>query len=141
MRSSHNASSLSSKVSSTDAGADVDHDGNGDECRLCGMEGTLLCCDGCPSSYHPRCIGVCKMYIPDGNWYCPECRINELRPTPIRGTSLKGAELFGVDSHGQIFMGSCDHLLVYVSCLIAFLLSILVGFSYYQKNVIYYLKV
>nr|GMD22741.1 DDT domain-containing protein PTM-like [Ipomoea batatas] len=112
MRSSHNASSLSSKVSSTDAGADVDHDGNGDECRLCGMEGTLLCCDGCPSSYHPRCIGVCKMYIPDGNWYCPECRINELRPTPIRGTSLKGAELFGVDSHGQIFMGSCDHLLV-----------------------------
>ncbi|CAH9124208.1 unnamed protein product [Cuscuta epithymum] len=103
--------SLSLKVSS-DTGIDVDQDGNGDECRLCGMEGVLLCCDGCPSSYHARCIGVCKMYMRDENWYCPECRINELRPTPIRGTSLKGAVLFGVDPHGLIFMGSCDHLLV-----------------------------
>ncbi|VFQ77822.1 unnamed protein product [Cuscuta campestris] len=111
IRSSHTASSLTLKVSS-DAVIDADQDGNGDECRLCGMDGTLLCCDGCPSSYHARCIGVCKMYMRDENWYCPECRINKLRPTTIRGTSLRGAQLFGVDFYGLIFVGCCDHLLV-----------------------------
>ncbi|CAJ1955813.1 unnamed protein product [Sphenostylis stenocarpa] len=89
-----------------------DVDGNGDECRLCGMDGTLLCCDGCPAVYHSRCIGVMKMHIPDGEWYCPECKINMIGPTIARGTSLKGAEVFGKDLYGQVFMGTCDHLLV-----------------------------
>lgn len=93
---------------------DADADRNGDECRLCGMDGTLLCCDGCPSAYHSRCIGVMKMYIPEGPWYCHECKINMIGLTIARGTSLKGAELFGVDLYGQLFMGTCDHLLVYV---------------------------
>lgn len=91
-----------------------DVDGNGDECRLCGMDGTLLCCDGCPAVYHSRCIGVMKMYIPEGTWYCPECKINMIGPTIAQGTSLKGAEVFGKDLYGQVFMGTCDHLLVYV---------------------------
>ncbi|KAG4972219.1 hypothetical protein JHK85_038640 [Glycine max] len=74
-----------------------DVDGNGDECRLCGMDGTLLCCDGCPAVYHSRCIGVMKMHIPEGAWYCPECKIDMIGPTIARGTSLKGAEVFGKD--------------------------------------------
>lgn len=93
---------------------DADVDRNGDECRLCGMDGTLLCCDGCPSAYHSRCIGVMKMFIPDGPWYCPECKINMNMPSIAKGTSLKGAELFGMDLSGHLFMGTCDHLLVYV---------------------------
>lgn len=109
---SSNTISLGSKVSGQDSIRDVDQDGNGDECRLCGMDGTLLCCDGCPSSYHGRCIGVCKMYIPEGAWYCPECTVNELEPKITRGTTLKGSEVFGVDSYGQVFMGTCSHLLV-----------------------------
>ncbi|CAN4098961.1 unnamed protein product [Withania somnifera] len=103
---------LGPKVSSQDYVSGVDQNSNSDECCLCGMEGTLLCCDGCPSSYHARCIGVSKMHIPDGAWYCPECRINQVEPKIMRGTTLKGAELFGVDSYGQIFMGTCSHLLV-----------------------------
>ncbi|XP_065867140.1 DDT domain-containing protein PTM-like [Euphorbia lathyris] len=91
---------------------DVGADGNSDECRLCGMDGTLLCCDGCPSAYHSRCIGVCKMYIPEGPWYCPECTISKLGPTNVVGTSLKGAQLFGVDLYEQVFLGTCNHLLV-----------------------------
>uniref|UniRef100_A0A2P2JY60 DDT domain-containing protein PTM n=1 Tax=Rhizophora mucronata TaxID=61149 RepID=A0A2P2JY60_RHIMU len=91
---------------------DVGVDGNSDECRLCGMDGILLCCDGCPSAYHSRCIGVAKMYIPDGPWYCPECTINKLGPTVRVGTSLRGADLFGVDLYQQAFLGTCDHLLV-----------------------------
>ncbi|PON53379.1 Autoimmune regulator [Parasponia andersonii] len=98
---------------------DMDVDRNSDECRLCGMDGTLLCCDGCPSAYHTRCIGVMKMSIPEGSWYCPECTINKLGPTIAIGTSLKGAEIFGIDSYGQIFLGTCNYLLVLKASVIA----------------------
>ncbi|GAV71717.1 PHD domain-containing protein/DDT domain-containing protein [Cephalotus follicularis] len=91
----------------------VGDDGNSDDCRLCGMDGTLLCCDGCPSAYHSRCIGVVKMYIPDGPWYCPECTINKMGPTITMGTSLRGAEIFGIDLYGQVFLATCNHLLVF----------------------------
>ncbi|CAN7005909.1 hypothetical protein IGI04_009660 [Brassica rapa subsp. trilocularis] len=93
-------------------GVSSDVDGNSDECRLCGMDGTLLCCDGCPLAYHSRCIGVLKMYIPDGPWYCPECTINKMGPTIAHKTSLRGAVCFGVDPHGRFFLGTCNHLLV-----------------------------
>ncbi|KAF3683717.1 putative GABA transporter 1-like [Capsicum annuum] len=120
---------LGPKVSSQDHVSGADQNRNIDECCLCGMEGTLLCCDGCPSSYHARCIGVSKMHIPEGAWYCPECIIDEIEPNTMRGTTLKGAELFGVDSYGQIFMGTCNHLLV---------LKALTGadtiFRYYNKK-------
>ncbi|KAK9068589.1 hypothetical protein SSX86_012704 [Deinandra increscens subsp. villosa] len=89
-----------------------DEDGNGDECRLCGMDGTLICCDGCPSSYHSRCIGLVKSSIPEGEWYCPECAINRTGPIVTKRTSLRGAEFFGIDPYEQVFLGSCDHLLV-----------------------------
>ncbi|XP_027340663.1 DDT domain-containing protein PTM-like isoform X2 [Abrus precatorius] len=101
-----------SHIRDTETAEDGDIDGNGDECRLCGMDGTLLCCDGCPAVYHSRCIGVMKMYIPEGTWYCPECKINMIGPTIARGTSLKGGVIFGKDLYGQVFMGTCDHLLV-----------------------------
>jgi hypothetical protein len=98
---------------SFDSGGDVDNDdGNGDECRLCGMDGTLLCCDGCPSAYHLRCIGVSKVSIPDGSWFCPECSINKLGPKISDGTSLRGAQVFGIDPYEHVFLGSCNHLLV-----------------------------
>ncbi|KAF2577278.1 hypothetical protein F2Q68_00000774 [Brassica cretica] len=93
-------------------GVSSDVDGNSDECRLCGMDGTLLCCDECPLAYHSRCIGVLKMYIPDGPWYCPECTINKMGPTIAHKTSLRGAVCFGVDPHGRLFLGTCNHLLV-----------------------------
>ncbi|XP_010520403.1 PREDICTED: DDT domain-containing protein PTM [Tarenaya hassleriana] len=93
-------------------GVSSDLDGNSDECRLCGMDGTLLCCDGCPSAYHSRCIGVVKMYIPDGPWYCPECTINKMGPIIAHETSLRGAVLFGMDPQGHLFLGTCNHLLV-----------------------------
>ncbi|KAF8084916.1 hypothetical protein N665_0693s0008 [Sinapis alba] len=105
--------SLSSRcIDSGPNGVSSDLDGNSDECRLCGMDGTLLCCDGCPLAYHSRCIGVLKMYIPDGPWYCPECTVNKMGPTIAHKTSLRGAVYFGVDPHGRLFLGTCNHLLV-----------------------------
>lgn len=107
-----NSGNLGLSVEGQDGIVDMDQDSNGDECRLCGMDGTLLCCDGCPASYHSRCIGVCKMFIPEGPWYCPECTINKVGPRITKGTTLKGAEVFGVDVYSQAFIGACDHLLV-----------------------------
>lgn len=93
----------------------ADEDSNGDECRICGMDGLLLCCDGCPSSYHSRCIGLNKMHMPEGSWYCPECKINASEPKILQGTTLQAGHNFGVDIYGQLFVAAHDHLLVYVS--------------------------
>ncbi|KAF9597065.1 hypothetical protein IFM89_015256 [Coptis chinensis] len=91
---------------------DVDQDGNSDECLLCGMDGTLLCCDGCPSAYHSRCIGLSKILIPDGLWFCPECTARNIEPTLRISSGLRGAQIFGIDPYEQLFLGICDHLLV-----------------------------
>ncbi|XP_022140394.1 DDT domain-containing protein PTM-like [Momordica charantia] len=90
----------------------TDANRNSDECRLCGMDGSLLCCDGCPSAYHLRCIGMMKLLIPQGPWYCPECNINKTEPAIMNESSLRGAKVFGIDPHEHIFLGSCNHLVV-----------------------------
>lgn len=87
-------------------------DGYGDECRLCGMDGVLVCCDGCPSAYHSRCLGLNKM--PNGSWHCPECKVNASNPKFLRKITLSGGDIFGIDPYRQVFVASCDHLLVYV---------------------------
>lgn len=114
-QSSCNSNSLDYESTVLVSGSD-DQDGNGYECRLCGMDGTLLCCDGCPSVYHSRCIGVSNR-LPDGDWYCPECTINRIDLRISKEMSLRGAELFWVDPYEQVFMGTCNHLLVYVQLL------------------------
>ncbi|CAA7405415.1 unnamed protein product [Spirodela intermedia] len=107
-------STSSSNNLSTDADMpNPSNDGNSDECRLCGMDGTLVCCDGCPSAYHSRCIGLMKASLPDGPWYCPECVVNQIAPTYAKiGTGIRGAEMFGTDPYGRAFMGTCNYLLV-----------------------------
>ncbi|KAL3945532.1 MAG: hypothetical protein SGBAC_000356 [Bacillariaceae sp.] len=49
---------------------------NEDECGVCGLEGDLLCCDGCSRSYHKQCIGMKPAEeLPEGEWLCPECQV------------------------------------------------------------------
>jgi hypothetical protein len=47
---------------------------NHDYCEHCGRGGELICCDGCPASYHPKCLPVPKTLaeLPD-HWFCHVC--------------------------------------------------------------------
>ncbi|KAF8706535.1 hypothetical protein HU200_030817 [Digitaria exilis] len=96
-----------------DGVANASQDGNSDDCRICGMDGTLVCCDGCPWAYHSRCIGQNKAFLPKEEWFCPECAVNKLGPTSSRiERGARGAQMFGIDMCGRLFLGTCDYLLV-----------------------------
>ena len=48
---------------------------NDDHCAICQKRGKVLLCDGCPKSYHHRCLKPAlnpKHEIMD-DWYCPSC--------------------------------------------------------------------
>ncbi|XP_061337045.1 increased DNA methylation 1-like [Gastrolobium bilobum] len=47
----------------------ADHDD--DACSICGNGGDLICCDKCPSVYHPLCMNMER--VPRRDWLCPYC--------------------------------------------------------------------
>ncbi|XP_077147183.1 autoimmune regulator isoform X5 [Ranitomeya variabilis] len=47
---------------------------NDDECSVCRDGGQLLCCDGCPRSFHLSCLVPPLTYIPSGTWRCGSCK-------------------------------------------------------------------
>lgn len=89
-------------------------DGNSDDCCLCGMDGSLICCDGCPAAFHSRCVGVVKDLLPEGDWYCPECLLEKHDGLTKLSKSSQGAEVLCTDPHGRVYFSCCGYLLVYV---------------------------
>mmetsp|Transcript_9549 Transcript_9549/g.18605 ORF Transcript_9549/g.18605 Transcript_9549/m.18605 type:complete len:241 (-) Transcript_9549:748-1470(-) len=57
-------------------------DENDDTCGVCGQRGDLICCDGCPASYHFSCINLNRLTPhedkDEDEWFCPPC-MNERR--------------------------------------------------------------
>ncbi|KAK9120942.1 hypothetical protein Syun_018559 [Stephania yunnanensis] len=48
------------------------NDKNDFGCGVCGDGGNLLCCDSCPSTFHPLCLGLNENLI-KGDYHCPYC--------------------------------------------------------------------
>ncbi|RDY00551.1 DDT domain-containing protein PTM, partial [Mucuna pruriens] len=112
----------------TEENVDDTTDWNSDECCLCKMDGSLICCDGCPAAFHSRCVGIASDNLPEGDWYCPECGIGKRRAWMKSRRSLRGADLLGIDLDGRLYFNSCDYLLVSNSSEAGSL------FNYYHSN-------
>ncbi|UNI14365.1 hypothetical protein JDV02_001000 [Purpureocillium takamizusanense] len=78
-------------------GAPKDSTSDNDEyCSACGNAGDVVCCDGCPRSFHFECVDMVPSEDLPDEWYCNECLI---RRFPSR-----------VPVHRGIFASALNHL-------------------------------
>lgn len=69
------------------AGRDYD---NEDHCLVCWDGGDLICCDGCPASFHMACLNLKPKDIGVRSWRCPHHRCSVCK----RNASAVGGLLF-----------------------------------------------
>jgi hypothetical protein len=62
----------------------------------CRDGGDLMCCDGCPSAYHPDCLGFAS--APNESWFCPAC-------VQVRGHEGPGARRGGAGRQPSTLSG------------------------------------
>lgn len=77
-----------------------------DHCRNCSKMGDLLCCETCPAVYHLHCLKPPLEVVPEGDWLCPICDIQQLKgvtdcqPAWIKDGWLRHTPL-GTDRQGR----------------------------------------
>jgi hypothetical protein len=60
-----------------------ENDPNEDYCKFCSATGELICCERCPSAWHPYCVVPALADLPTGTWLCPLCDENRMRVKPV----------------------------------------------------------
>ena len=50
-----------------------------DHCRNCSKMGDLLCCESCPAVFHLHCLKPPLEEVPQGDWLCPLCKIDQVQ--------------------------------------------------------------
>jgi len=58
-------------------------DPNEDFCSFCKATGELLCCERCPSAWHPYCLTPPLYELPTGTWLCPLCDETRVLSKPV----------------------------------------------------------
>ena len=85
-----------------------------DQCKACDGEGELVCCEMCPSVFHPACAGL--EAVPDDAWFCPVCQtfacpgVSDSLP-PGRDP-LRGGTRLGVDRSGRSWIFAARRVFV-----------------------------
>ncbi|XP_063295772.1 bromodomain adjacent to zinc finger domain protein 1A [Pelobates fuscus] len=54
-------------------------------CKVCRKKGDsecMLLCDGCDRGHHIYCVRPKLKYVPEGDWFCPECRPKQRMKRP-----------------------------------------------------------
>ncbi|KJZ78955.1 hypothetical protein HIM_01728 [Hirsutella minnesotensis 3608] len=88
---------VSEATSTITSGVSKDPTADNDEyCSACGNAGDVVCCDGCPRSFHFECVDMVQSDDLPDEWYCNECLI---RRFPSR-----------VPVHRGIFAGALNNL-------------------------------
>ena len=65
---------------------------NNDYCGACGGHGELLCCDGCPNTFHGTCLDPpinTKNPLPP-EWFCPRCIASRPSSNQVETTGIFG---------------------------------------------------
>ncbi|KAJ7525498.1 hypothetical protein O6H91_17G053800 [Diphasiastrum complanatum] len=76
-------------------------------CRVCGDGGDLICCENCPSIFHPECLGIKE--VPSESWFCPSCQcaICGGSNTPHSRVRRKGTGMFKCVQCERKYHSSC----------------------------------
>ncbi|KAM6580304.1 hypothetical protein CsatA_004078 [Cannabis sativa] len=75
------------KSSGTDNNNNTNNHQNDDVCGLCQYGGELLCCDGCPASFHAACLGI-SVPPPSEDWLCQLCRCGNCTTVNFKNTPV-----------------------------------------------------
>lgn len=75
-------------------------------CRLCKRKGDaekMLLCDKCDRGHHIYCLRPQLKTIPDGEWFCPECKPKDVEKTPRKiRKSFGNEDLYSDENENEV---------------------------------------